>query len=134
MGCYRISAVAITIVLTSSVLGCAGQSEQTKKEIQGLQDRVAILQNERDRFDERLSALEQQQQILMSAAKASVVPAANETPPLRVVRLTPQDDAPAAPHQAAGDPGAPEAASGGRVLISGSGTELTATPVDEGGQ
>ncbi len=134
MGYTRISVVAITVLLPAVVVGCAGQSEQTKKEIQGLQDRVAILQNERDRLDERLSALEQQQQILMTSAKSEPAVANDGRPPLRVVRLSPEDAgqsaSPPIDHQDA-PIAAPTDADETRVLISGSGTELTATPVKE---
>lgn len=116
MGSFQISAVATTLVCASlGAVGCAGQNDRTRQQLEALEDRIAILQNERDRLDERLSALEQQQQVLVSAA-ANQPQAAAERPPLRVIRLSPQ----AAP--------APEA-TGERVLISGSGTRLTTSTV-----
>lgn len=117
MGSFRISALATTVLGLSGLFGCAGQNNQTKQQLEALEDRIAILQNERDRLDERVSSLEQQQRVLMTAA-ATQPSGAAERPPLRVIRLSPEQ------------PPAPEP-TGERVLISGSGDRLTTTTLPE---
>jgi hypothetical protein len=130
MGRSRISAVAITVSgLLVGVTGCAGQSAETEKHLQSIQDKISILQNERDRLDERVSALEQQQEVLMTNARAGQ-PLIDERPPLKVVRLAPDAPPTAAERAVGAEEQAPAAeADGDRVLISGSGTDVKATPM-----
>ncbi len=131
MSCWRYSVVATTVLgLASLSSGCAGNGEATKKQIGALQDKVAILQNERDRLEERVSALEQQQQVLVASAQSDAVPSSDRSrPPLKVVRLEPpmanvgEAPTPAVPAPAT-------AATEPRVLISGSGDDLQATVVE----
>jgi len=124
MGKFLISAVSITPFLCWVLAtGCASQSSKTRKELDVLNEKIAILQNERDRLEERLGALEQQQQVMAKPQPQGVLPG---RPPLKVVTLEPEP-APAPAHVV--DPGDHAQ---GRVLISGSGTELKASAVEEG--
>ncbi len=124
MGKFLISAVSITPFLCCSLsFGCASQSEKTRKELDLVNEKIAILQNERDRLEERLGALEQQQALATKPQPQGVLPG---RPPLKVVTLEPDPPPPAAPDAAAGVSHAQ-----GRVLISGTGTELKATAVED---
>jgi hypothetical protein len=109
--------------------GCAGAHEATAKQVSALQDKVAILQNERDRLDERLSALEEQQRVLVADRRGEIpTPNAESRPLLEVVRLEP----PQTSNSAAAPPPPSEPESGEpRMLISGSGDDLQTSVVKE---
>ncbi len=71
----------------ASLAGCASQSPTYEQKLTELRDKITILQNERDRLDERLSAVESLQQELVGAQQP---PAARTTrPPLKMVVLKP---------------------------------------------
>lgn len=79
--------------------GCAAQSSSYQQRLEVLQDKVLILQNERDRFEERLIALETrlENQGAGSPQAASATgeprPAADSAPAnLPVVRLAPRPE------------------------------------------
>ena len=84
----RISILVASVwAVGSCAFGCAGQVSETDRQLQRLQERVAILQNERDRLDERRQALEQQRELWLHQAPASEARAELQRPPLKVVRL-----------------------------------------------
>ena len=68
-------------------LGCAGQTEETKRQLDLLNERMLILQNDRDRLVERVDALEQRHGSKVSVAPQSSAPT---RPALKVVRLEPE--------------------------------------------
>lgn len=133
---YLVAGLWPTIAL--GAMGCAGQSSETERQLQRMQERVAILQNERDRLDERVSALEQQQDLFLRERAQTQTSSLLQRPALKVVRLEPEpaEGAPAA--DAAGQKptqvAAPEPNDGQRVLISGTGDKLTATQVPGGNE
>jgi hypothetical protein len=126
--------------LAAGVAGCAGQSSETERQLQRIQERVAILQNERDRFDERLIALEQQQDLWRAERGHAASATLSQRPALKVVRLEPeQSGAPAAENEPraanpSAEPVSLPAAEGERVLISGTGDKLTTTKVAGGAE
>jgi TolA-binding protein len=125
--------------ISTGAVGCAGQSSETERQLQRMQERVAILQNERDRFDERITALEQQQEVWSQERASDRSGALLQRPALKVVRLEPEapEGTNAAPDPAAASPKADVQAApstGERVLISGTGDKLTATQVPGGAE
>lgn len=92
-----------------------------------------ILQNERDRLDERIAVLEERATAPRpERQEANVL----ERPPLKVVRLEPRDSA--EPNSSNTQPAAadeqrakPEPAGSDRTLIHGSGTAISQSPVVE---
>lgn len=126
MGLLRISVVVTSVLPWLAVSGCASQNTETRRQMQRLNEQVAILQNERDRLDERVAALEAQQQVLLEARKPKADAA---RPALELVRLQPTaaDPGPGPRSPVAPEPSDDE--SSGRVLISGTGNKLTATEI-----
>lgn len=124
----RISIVAITGLL-GGIVGCAGQRAETEKQLRGMEDRIAILQNERDRLDERVTALESQQKTRVDAPRPAPT---SRRPLLEVVRLSPDDEVSSEAGGEAEVTGpAPVADESERTLLSGSGTKLQASPVSQ---
>lgn len=127
----RISIVAITGLLWG-IAGCAGQRAETEKQLRGMEDRIAILQNERDRLDERVTALEGQQRPRSDAPRPTPT---SRRPLLEVVRLSPDDETPPEPSGEGEVPGpAPVANESERTLLSGSGNKLQVSQVNQASQ
>lgn len=133
---YLVAGLWPTIAL--GAMGCAGQSSETERQLQRMQERVAILQNERDRLDERVSALEQQQDLLLHERAQTQTSSLLQRPALKVVRLEPEAAEGAPTADVTGQKSAPVPAAepndGQRVLISGTGDKLTATQVPGGNE
>lgn len=93
--------------LLALVVGCSGTSAETKRQLDSLNERLLILQNDRDRLVERVDALESQVSHDGRSPEGSdeqVSNGAGGRPALKVVRLEP------APPSAADQPPSPEAA------------------------
>lgn len=92
--------------LLGTALGCSSQSAETKRQFETLNERLLILQNDRDRLVERVDALEAQ---LGKPSRQSDEPEATAAtggrPPLKIVRLepTPGSDADAPARQPGAD-------------------------------
>lgn len=103
---------------------CTARNPAYEKKFSQLGENIMILQNERDRLEERIAVLEQERETL---APRPVAQGALERPPLKVVQLLPPDEVatespPAAP---------PPSDDGARTVISGTGSELSQSPVSE---
>ncbi|HEX2736386.1 MAG TPA: hypothetical protein VHM70_32510 [Polyangiaceae bacterium] len=133
MSALRFSTLVTSLSLFC-VAGCAGSSSETARQLERMQERIAILQNERDRLDERVTALEQHQEDAQAATTAQTKGnAANQRPSLRVVTLQPEtEEAEPKEHEPSAAAVANSAADDGaeHVLISGTGDRLTATVVE----
>jgi hypothetical protein len=96
-----------------------------------MRDKITILQNERDRLDERLTAVEARQAEMVS--ELEVKPQRQARPALKVVVLTPEDSAteaangPTQPTTSAPPDGESEA----RPLISGQGQQVGSSLPEE---
>jgi hypothetical protein len=132
MALRRISILVTSLLPWLAMSGCASQSSDTRLQLQRINERVAILQNERDRLDERLNAVEAQQDLLLADRRKAEL-RGQERPALKLVRLEPEPAGAAAPQQQPSAPSEPSAEGkaddSGRVLISGSGNTLTATVI-----
>jgi hypothetical protein len=86
-------------------IGCAGQSEDTKRQLVSMNERLVVLQNDRDRLMERVDALESRFPSpgvrQDEAATPHVAPA---RPPLKIVRLEPAPEGVAAEASAEREP------------------------------
>lgn len=69
------------------VLGCASQSEETKQQLDSLNERILILQNDRDRLVERVDALEKHGGPVVPTSPVVTLPT---RPALKVVHLAPE--------------------------------------------
>lgn len=124
----------VTSVLTATLLtaGCAAQSPTYERKLADLREKLLILQNDRDRLEERLKALERRQNALVVAQGKSVAPR-QERRPLKVLRLSPDDssspDDRPEPTQAVPTSGKRPVTTktDERTLISGSGTNVTSS-------
>jgi hypothetical protein len=125
-------ASSVVWLLGFSLVGCTAKNSAYEKQLAQLSENIMILQNERDRLEERIAVLEQQR-----PGAESPRPGARGTvdrPQLRVVELRPPEEAlnEAAP---IGAPQAEPVAMPGteeRTLIQGSGSSLSQSPVKEG--
>jgi hypothetical protein len=82
------------VVATGGIgFGCASQSEETKHQLDTLNERILILQNDRDRLVERVDALEQHQ---VPGVQVTSMPSAPSRPSLKVVHLSPPATDPSA--------------------------------------
>lgn len=70
-------------------LGCSSQSLETKRQLETLNERMLILQNDRDRLVERVDALEAQVVKPKREPDELADSVSPERPPLRVVHLEP---------------------------------------------
>lgn len=71
-------------------VGCAGQSEDTKRQLVSMNERLVVLQNDRDRLMERVDALESRVPSLGPTQDEVAAPNVSPSrPPLKVVRLEP---------------------------------------------
>jgi hypothetical protein len=106
------------IVGFGALLGtaCAAQSPTLEKQVAEMQDKVLILQNERDRMEERIAALEQTRR--RPARQGS--PNTSTRPRLKVVRVEPGGTT--TPPEPEIEPASPSG--GGLVAISGSGDDI----------
>lgn len=89
-------------------LGCSSQSAETKRQLETLNERMLILQNDRDRLVERVDALEAQLgRPSDDTEQADAEAGPPGRPPLKVVRLepTPDSDAEARSPAPAKEPG-----------------------------
>ena len=77
----------VAVGFAGLVFGCAGQSSAREKALAELRDKILVLENERDRFEERLSAVEDRQ--LLGHAEEPKPPRESR-PPLKVVVLHPR--------------------------------------------
>lgn len=68
--------------------GCSGQSDATKRQLELLNERVLILQNDRDRLVERVDALEQH---TVAAPPSVAMAQPHARPRLKVVHLAPDN-------------------------------------------
>jgi hypothetical protein len=80
------SRVWVMVAASGFGLGCASQSDDAKRQLESLNERILILQNDRDRLVERVDALEQHHDPALPAPVA-VTPT---RPTLKIVRLEPQ--------------------------------------------
>lgn len=95
--------------------GCASQTDETKRQLETLNERILILQNDRDRLVERVDALEQHGGRPVAVAPVS---AATTRPMLTVVRLAPEvEDKQTQPEAAANEPTASESEPGATVEL-----------------
>jgi tol-pal system protein YbgF len=84
--------------LALGVLGCAHGEADGERRVLQLREELARVEADRDRVDQRLVALETQTAARPPETKAPPAPAATlETPPLRVVRIGPDETSPAEP-------------------------------------
>ena len=123
--------VVIGSIFTAILLipGCAAQSPTYEKKLADLREKLLIMQNDRDRFAERLTALERRHDELVTAQGKSVVPR-QERRPLKVLRLSP--DAQNEPKSESEAPSQRRAKkTDERTLISGSGTNVTTSVSSE---
>lgn len=133
-------------VLVGLSLGCSSQSAETKRQLETLNERLLILQNDRDRLVERVDALEAQLTKPAGETGASTTASGNGVRPLlKVVRLepspaaggeTPVDASKAAPSPA-GSPASVEVAEGPspsepQVVLYGEGSTSGVRPSAEG--
>lgn len=141
---WKLQWLGCTVLLGLS-LGCSSQSAETKRQLETLNERLLILQNDRDRLVERVDALESQ---LTKPAGETDAPAAASgsgvRPLLKVVRLEPtpvaESEAPANAAKAAPSPGAPVAvevaegpsSSEPQVVLYGEGSTSGVRPSAEG--
>lgn len=95
----------VCLALVPSTVGCAGQSAETDRQLAKMNERLMVLQNDRDRLMERVDALESQ--------KPEVRPESNDAeassgtlatrPRLKIVRLEPAPPTANGEMQAQGD-------------------------------
>lgn len=126
-------------------LGCSSQSAETKRQLETLNERLLILQNDRDRLVERVDALEAQQaKPQREMDDESAATATGTRPLLKVVRLepatggagetsanaakSPSNEAAVAPVEVAGGPSAGEP----QVVLYGEGSTSGVRPSAEG--
>lgn len=111
----------VLAVLSSPWLaGCAG-SDGLKKQVAGLETQVTAMRADQDRLEERLAALELS---ATQTARSGGAPAAEriERPRLKVIHLSPDDEAPAAEPEREPAPGANDNAR--RPIIRGTGDRV----------
>lgn len=75
--------------LLAATFGCSGQTAETKRQLETLNERLLILQNDRDRLAERVDALEARISRPEVAVAEESPAAAAGRPSLKVVRLEP---------------------------------------------
>jgi hypothetical protein len=76
--------------LLGAALGCSSQSAETKRQLETLNERMLILQNDRDRLVERVDALEAQAgKPSRGTDESEATSSAGGRPLLKVVRLEP---------------------------------------------
>lgn len=115
--------------LLVSLVGCGAQSPAHEKQLAEMRDKITILQNERDRLDERLTAVEARQAELVSELEAK--PEREARPPLKVVVMKPEHaEATPGPVNPVGDLET-DAEAGARPLISGQGQQVGTTLPEE---
>jgi hypothetical protein len=124
------SALAICVAI-AALTGC-GSGARLEKQIADVKQELLRVQNDYDRLEERLGALETSQSRPTAAAPAQ----RPERPALKVVRMAPEDDdAPPAQEESPRLEPAP-VAEGPRPMIKGSGDKVYATgndaPVSKG--
>ncbi len=82
------------VSLWGLALGCSSQSSETKRQLETLNERLLILQNDRDRLVERVDALEAR--VSKPSGEADETDVGTNfagRPPLKVVRLEPAPNA-----------------------------------------
>ncbi len=96
MALPRWSAIVVLVCAASVLSGCGSSKDSVDKRLNELRDEITRLQNTQDRLGERLMAVEVQR---LKAAPAPAAAAAERTerPPLKVIRLAPNQPDPAAP-------------------------------------
>jgi hypothetical protein len=106
--------------LTLGLAGCASDSDAVQKRLSDLQGDLRKLQNDTDRVNERLEAVEIRQARADAAANAPKATSAETVsrPRLKVLRLAPGDDA------AAGEAKKEQPEDGPRMMLKGQGKEL----------
>lgn len=124
--CIRPSGGVLRLGILGGLLlpACASDNEAMEKRISKLQEEVTRLQADLDRGSERLASLEERQSALASRAPDARTEATEakrvERPQLKVVRVEPGGESPAA---TASEPPAPDDAAP-RLLIQGEGKAL----------
>ena len=111
----RVLARLLLPVLGAAFAACSHQSAETARQLELMNERLLILQNDRDRLVERVDALE----VNATASSREVVPAREATPtraPLKVVKLIPSPENEQTAADAQAGPGAEGAASEGVAL------------------
>src|SRR5690606_1944124 len=78
--------------LLVATFGCSGQTAETKRQLDTLNERLLSLQNDRDRLMERVDALEARGSRPEAVSSDAAVPAVSGRPSLKVVRLEPTPD------------------------------------------
>jgi outer membrane murein-binding lipoprotein Lpp len=91
------ASVPITLLTLGLVGGCAGESDALKARVKALSDEVLRLQNQHDRMEERLAAMESDRSAPTPTAPEASAGTPSERPPLRVVKLEPGQAASAPP-------------------------------------
>lgn len=113
--------------LLPAVFGCASSSDAVEKKLASLREEIQKLQNENDRMNERIEAIELRQareEVKAAEAKTSEEKAAKDEPavvtrpPLKVLRLSPEGK------EDAGAAGGPAADTAPRPLLKGQGKDL----------
>ncbi len=81
----------LRLALVPLAAGCAGQSAETERQLATMNERLVVLQNDRDRLMERVDALETQKPGAGNEAEdvSSLQGAPAQRPRLKVVRLEP---------------------------------------------
>lgn len=81
--------VCLALVALSG--GCAGQAAETDRQLATMNERLMVLQNDRDRLMERVDALESQKPNVVHEANDSTMASGAPTtrPRLKIVRLEP---------------------------------------------
>jgi hypothetical protein len=89
----RYPALVLALLAGSALFGCAG-SESLKKEVKGFETQLTAMRADQDRLEERLAALELSTQSARAEPSAAVERV--QRPRLKVIHLSPDDEAPAA--------------------------------------
>src|SRR5882672_10115863 len=89
----RGSALVLALLAAPAVFGCAG-SDNLKKQVTGLETQMTTMRADQDRLEERLAALELSSQNTRAQPSAAVERV--QRPRLKVIHLSPDDEAPAA--------------------------------------
>ena len=89
----RCPALVLALLAGSAAFGCAG-SDSLKKEVKAFETQLTAMRADQDRLEERLAALELSTQSAKAEPSAAVERV--QRPRLKVIHLSPDDEAPAA--------------------------------------
>jgi hypothetical protein len=126
----RGSALVLALLAGSAAFGCAG-SDSLKKQVTGFETQLTTMRADQDRLEERLAALELSTQNTRGEPSAAVERV--QRPRLKVIHLSPDEEAPAAPApETSSAPNGPDSAH--RPVIRGTGDRVIKVGDGESGE